>query len=201
MSLRSSTPILLSLAVSGFLAASGSTVLASTEADSAPQIDLSAANAQPYFPQTAMKAGEHGTAVVAVDVNAIGTPFKVQLSQSSGFADLDSQAVEAIRSWHFVPAKRGGESVSEWTAIGIRFDNAGVTQVPVSADSAVAEADRNRVICRVDKTRTGSNIPPSPVCMAKWQWDQREVYDQKTMQDAIGHSGMASGTASGGSAR
>jgi TonB family protein len=192
---KSSRQISLSFAVMGLFAMM--VPFAVAKADSAPQIDLSAPNAQPYFPQTAQRAGEQGTAVVAVHVNAVGAPFKVQLDKTSGFDDLDKEAVTAVRGWHFQPAIRNGEAVSEWTSVGIRFDNTGAAQVPVSGEASSANADRNRVICRASKMRTGSNISASPTCMAKWQWDQREAYDQKTLQDAQGRAGMAAAPSHG----
>jgi TonB family protein len=192
MPVFSKSPLQISLAfvAMGFLGISSSSSFAATDTDSAPEIDLSSPNAQPYFPQTAITAGEHGTAVVAVHVNAIGTPFAVQLDKTSGFDDLDKQAIAAVRNWHFKPAKRGGEAVSEWTSIGVRFDNAGVSEASITGDTSAAEADRNRVVCHTDKHATGSNIPPAPVCLPKWQWDQRAAYDQKTLQDAQGRGGM-----------
>lgn len=160
--------------------------------DAAPQIDLSRPNYQPAYPASAQKAGEIGTAVVAVYVNAIGNPYKVLLSETSGYADLDRAAVEAVRGWHFVPARRNGVSVSDWTAVGIRFELSGVSQVPVSAETKIAENDRNRVLCKADVNMTGSNIGAPSVCLPKWQWDQRETADQKTMMDANRRTGMTS---------
>jgi protein TonB len=168
---------------------------AADQADTRPQIDLSRPNYQPRYPAAAQQAGERGTAVVAVYVNAIGNPYKVILAETSGFADLDRAAVDAVRTWHFVPARRNDASVSEWTAVGIRFDLSGVSQVPVSAETKIAESDRNRVICKADVNMTGSNIGSPSVCLPKWQWDRQETADQKTMMDATRRTGMASSRA------
>ena len=170
---------------------------AAEDGDAAPQIDLSRPNYQPNYPAAAQQAGERGTAIVADYVNAIGNPYKVTLAETSGFVDLDRAAVEAVRGWHFVPARRNGVSVSDWTAVGIRFELSGVSQVPVSAETKVAESDRNRVVCKSDINMTGSNIGPPSVCLPKWQWDQQETADQKIMTDANRRTGMTSSKAVG----
>jgi protein TonB len=165
---------------------------AADQASTHPQIDLSQPNYQPAYPAAAQKAGERGTTIVAVYVNAVGNPYKVLLSETSGYADLDRAAVEAVRSWHFVPATKSGTAVSEWTAVGIQFNLSGVTQVPVSDETKFAQAERNRVVCKAGIGVTGSNIAPPSTCLPKWQWDERENADQKTMSDAVRRTGVAS---------
>lgn len=156
-----------------------------------PQIDLSQPNPQPMFSPTAQQAGEHGTAIIAVYVNVVGNPSKVLLSETTGYADLDRAAVEAVRSWHFVPAKRDGVAVSEWTAVGVRFDLTGASQLSVEEETKIAQAERNRVTCKTGIGVTGSNIAPPSTCLPKWQWDERENADRKTMSDAIRRTGVA----------
>ena len=163
---------------------------AADQAGTRPTIDLSQPNYQPTYPATAQKAGERGTAVVAVYVNAIGNPYKVILAETSGYADLDRAAVDAVRTWHFVPAKRDGVAVSEWTAVGIQFSPDGVAEAPVSDETKFAQAERNRVICKSGVGVTGSNIAPPSTCLPKWQWDERQNADQKTMSDAIRRTGV-----------
>jgi len=141
--------------------------------DNDPRIDPTKPHTLPYYPDKAKRHGVGGTVVVAVHVNELGKPFDVQTASSSGSTELDKVSVAAVRGWRFLPATRDGEEIAEWTAIGFKFGPDGVTQVEVSPDTAVARADRNRVICKVDPPKTGSHIPDAAVCMPKWEWDER----------------------------
>lgn len=143
-------------------------------ADSPPRIDLSRPNPRPVYPESSKRLGEIGTVVVAVHVNELGRPFDVQLARTSGFARLDQAAVEAVRQWHFSPAIRDGEAVAEWTAVGIQFNMDGVSQIPVSGDTEVAQRERNRVICKKDVGMTGTRLAGGTVCLPKWQWEEKE---------------------------
>lgn len=162
--------------------------------DRPAKVDLSQSNYKPEYPASALHKGEHGTAIVAVYVNAIGNPYKVELAQTSGYADLDRAAVEAVWKWHFEPTIKNGEAVSDWTAVGIKFDTDGVSAVPASPDTQIAQRDRNRVICKSNVNSTGTNITQPQVCLAKWQWDEQEKSDQKTMRDAIHKASGSSGS-------
>src|SRR5690348_14810070 len=88
-------------------------------ADSKPHVDLKAGNLQPAYPATAIPNQESGAVVVYATVSADGTVRKVALQQSSGFADLDTAAINAVKGWKFVPAMDGGEAVEGTTSVQI----------------------------------------------------------------------------------
>jgi TonB family protein len=115
-----------------------------------------------------------GVAVIAVHVNELGKPFVVQAAKSSGCDTLDRSGELAVKGWRFLPATRDGESIAEWTAVGFQYDGKAVIKVEVSPDTEIAQKDRNRVVCRVQKANTGSHIDPAPVCLSKAQWDERQ---------------------------
>ncbi|MHA1536024.1 MAG: energy transducer TonB, partial [Alphaproteobacteria bacterium] len=81
----------------------------------------SAGNPLPKYPQSARRRGAEGRAVLAVQVGTDGRARSVVLRQSSGHADLDAAALEAVRRWRFAPASRGGVGVEGLAIVPIRF--------------------------------------------------------------------------------
>ncbi|WP_293766221.1 energy transducer TonB [uncultured Aquitalea sp.] len=78
-------------------------------------------NPPPAYPERSREAGEEGRVVVLVLVSAQGLPKAVDIKQGSRFRRLDRAAVEAVRQWRFVPAKRGGEAVESTLEIPLTF--------------------------------------------------------------------------------
>ena len=90
-------------------------------ADSKPHVDLNAGNMQPAYPASAIPGKESGAAVVNATVRPDGTVRQVTLQVSSGFADLDTAALNAVKGWKFVPAMDDGEAVEADTSVQIVF--------------------------------------------------------------------------------
>lgn len=78
-------------------------------------------NPPPRYPQAARRNGDEGTVLLRVLVNPEGSPVQVELDRSSGSSPLDSAAVGAVRSWRFVPARRGTQNVEGWVRVPIVF--------------------------------------------------------------------------------
>jgi protein TonB len=78
-------------------------------------------NPAPQYPLAARRSGEQGTATVRVLVTPEGLPARVDLEKSSGSMHLDDAAVEAVKGWRFVPARRGNEPVEGWVLVPIVF--------------------------------------------------------------------------------
>ncbi|HSM96288.1 MAG TPA: energy transducer TonB [Rhizomicrobium sp.] len=103
------------------------TVLALVPAASAlasetkPHVDASGNNMQPAYPATALPTRESGATVVSALVKTDGTVREVRLRQSSGYADLDTAAANAVNGWKFVPGTKDGQPVDAWTNIQIVF--------------------------------------------------------------------------------
>ncbi len=91
-------------------------------ADSPPKIDHSYPTPQPDYPDSAQLNGEQGDVMLDVFVNSSGRPRKFRVHQSSGFADLDNAAAEAVANWRFIPAIQGGDTASDWTTVKIHFE-------------------------------------------------------------------------------
>lgn len=78
-------------------------------------------NPAPRYPLAARRAGEQGTVTLRVLVARDGLPMRVELERSSGSRHLDAAALEAVRAWRFVPARRGSDPVESWVLVPIVF--------------------------------------------------------------------------------
>jgi protein TonB len=78
-------------------------------------------NPKPRYPLLSRRLGEEGLVTLRVLVTAAGEPRQVELKESCGFPRLDQAAQEVVRSWRFVPAKRGESPVDAWVVVPIRF--------------------------------------------------------------------------------
>jgi protein TonB len=78
-------------------------------------------NPAPAYPALSRRAGEKGKVLLRVVVRPDGTPETVELRQSSGAVRLDEAALEAVRKWRFVPARRGDTPVTAAVIVPIVF--------------------------------------------------------------------------------
>jgi protein TonB len=78
-------------------------------------------NPKPSYPRAAVRMGLEGVVRIEVLVGADGRPRGLTLAHSSGHAVLDEAALEAVATWRFVPASRGGEAVAARVEVPIRF--------------------------------------------------------------------------------
>ena len=78
-------------------------------------------NPAPEYPAAAKRNGIQGKVLVNVVVKADGTPASVQISHSSGSSNLDDAAVDAVKQWKFIPARRSGASVQASVIVPVEF--------------------------------------------------------------------------------
>lgn len=78
-------------------------------------------NPAPAYPPLLRRAGEQGKVILRVLVNADGHADEVRIQHSSGQAMFDEAALDAVRKWRFVPARRGEAVVAEWVQVPIEF--------------------------------------------------------------------------------
>jgi protein TonB len=76
---------------------------------------------KPRYPDSARRRGIEGTVIVKAYVTEQGRVKEVQVEQSTGHADLDQAAVEAVGRWRFDPARRGRQPVALWVSIPVKF--------------------------------------------------------------------------------
>jgi protein TonB len=78
-------------------------------------------NPPPEYPLAASRQGWQGTVVLRVRVLSSGKVDLVEVQKSSGHKVLDEEAMATVRTWSFVPAKRGELAIDGWASVPIEF--------------------------------------------------------------------------------
>lgn len=78
-------------------------------------------NPAPAYPRSSRQRGDEGKVVLRVHVLGDGTADAVDVAESSGHPRLDDAARETVRSWRFMPARRGEARVDSWLRVPILF--------------------------------------------------------------------------------
>lgn len=78
-------------------------------------------NPPPAYPLAARRRGIEGTVLVRAEIAAGGECLRAELKKSSGAEVLDQAALEAVKKWRFVPARRGSQAVVAWVEVPITF--------------------------------------------------------------------------------
>ena len=71
---------------------------------------------------TARQRSWQGTVLLRVYVGADGKALQVNIQRSSGHDTLDESALDAVKQWRFVPAKRGDIAEASWATVPIVFE-------------------------------------------------------------------------------
>ncbi len=79
------------------------------------------ANPPPPYPTSARRRGIEGAVYIDARIGAGGEARELKLATSSGDAALDSAAMDAVRGWRFIPARRGEQAVEAWVRIPLVF--------------------------------------------------------------------------------
>ena len=81
---------------------------------------------KPPYPSRSRDLGEEGLVIVAVLVSKDGSVLEAYVSDSSGFPLLDGSALATVKEqWRFKPGMRGGNAVSSWVRVPIKFNITG----------------------------------------------------------------------------
>lgn len=78
-------------------------------------------NPAPEYPKLAKRMGEEGRVILKVLVSATGLSETVSVERSSGFERLDQAAIDAVKQWRFVPARKGGQALSAFVLVPLKF--------------------------------------------------------------------------------
>ena len=78
-------------------------------------------NPAPPYPPQSRRMSEEGKVILRVEVSAEGRAKNLEIKTSSGSARLDESALRTVRSWRFIPAKRGETAVDSWVLVPIIF--------------------------------------------------------------------------------
>jgi len=76
---------------------------------------------RPSYPSSARRMGIQGMTTLRVYVASDGRVTEVLIQESAGHPDLDNAAAEAVKRWHFEPARRGAEAVGVWVLLPVEF--------------------------------------------------------------------------------
>ena len=66
----------------------------------------------PVYPRSARRRGREGVVMLEIAVSELGTVDEVAIIEGSGYKDLDSAAISAVRTARFEPATEDGNQVS-----------------------------------------------------------------------------------------
>ena len=82
-----------------------------------------AGNPVPDYPRAALRAGQEGSVLLSISIDARGVPTDVQVIQRSGdrSRDFDRAAIEAVRQWRFEPALHDGKAVPSTVQLPVDF--------------------------------------------------------------------------------
>ena len=79
--------------------------------------DASLIDSSVRYPRTA----EKGRVTLKVLVTRDGRAATVDMEKSSGHANLDQHAMQAVKRWRFTPARQGGEPVEQWITVNVDY--------------------------------------------------------------------------------
>lgn len=78
-------------------------------------------NPPPPYPSLSRRLHEEGRVVLDVYILADGSVGETRLRRSSGHPRLDEAALDAVRRWRYVPARRGDEPIPFWYVQPVDF--------------------------------------------------------------------------------
>lgn len=98
----------------------------STSSNAEPFIEANyhanyASNPKPEYPAIAKSREWQGKVLLRVQVSTEGLSESVEVEKSSGHDMLDDAAMEAVKRWRFIPAKRGETAIASSVIVPINF--------------------------------------------------------------------------------
>ena len=80
-----------------------------------------ASNPAPRYPPDAFRNRLEGRVVLVVRIDESGTVSGIDILKSSGVKSLDQSALETVKQWRFLPARRAGVPIAAVVKVPIRF--------------------------------------------------------------------------------
>jgi periplasmic protein TonB len=76
----------------------------------------------PRYPALSLRNGEQGTVLLLVKVDATGKPIEVTLKKSSGYRELDKNAIKhVLATWRFHPAMHQGIAIPALALVPVNY--------------------------------------------------------------------------------
>lgn len=89
---------------------------------SMPNSDASElSNPKPPYPAISRKLREQGLVTLKACIGANGTLESLDLKQGSGYSRLDQVALQTVKQWRFIPAKKGNTPVPMCYELPVKF--------------------------------------------------------------------------------
>ncbi len=80
-----------------------------------------AENPKPFYPPEARKKGYEGEVVLKAEILTDGRVGQIEVRKSSGYEILDRSALQSVKQWKFIPAKKGEDPINLWVNIPIKY--------------------------------------------------------------------------------
>lgn len=78
-------------------------------------------NPVPRYPPVSRRLGEEGRVLLDVHIQPDGSVGEIRVRASSGSTRLDQAALDAVKRWRYVPARRGDVAIAFWYVQPIAF--------------------------------------------------------------------------------
>ena len=78
-------------------------------------------NPKPAYPDLARNRGQEGRVLLRVAVDAAGAVERITVEGSSGYSLLDQAAQNAVKQWHFSPARLAGAPMAGEVLVPVEF--------------------------------------------------------------------------------
>lgn len=78
-------------------------------------------NPKPPYPAISKKLREQGLVLLKACISANGSLDSLDLKQGSGFSRLDQVALQTVKQWKFIPAKKGGTPIPMCYELPVKF--------------------------------------------------------------------------------
>ncbi len=78
-------------------------------------------NPQPVYPRLSRKLREEGLTIIYAYVEKDGKVSSLSIKSSSGYERLDNAALQAVKNWSFLPAKKNSVLIASLVEIPINF--------------------------------------------------------------------------------
>jgi TonB family protein len=156
---------------------------------SAPQLTW---KREPEYTDQARRARISGSVLLDAIISAEGIPTAVSVRRGLS-EDLDQRAVEAVKSWRFRPASKGGKPVAVRTTIETHFRLTSAPHMPQRVEEPQSAEDAYRYGVRFARERKLAAAAPmfSQAIAMKPDWPQawaaraRIAYQDKRYVDSI----------------
>ena len=113
------------------------------------------------YPASALPLRKHADVKLTITSDVDGHVSKVDVTESSGHADLDEAAVVAVRQWTLVPAMRDDKPIA--SRISVPFHFAPPAPAPEMVDTTQPNAlPARQAVPQVEPTPTAAASPAAP---------------------------------------